>query len=167
MNELIIDLSETNPIDFFGVKNSNLAFLKKHFPKLKIVARGSTMKVYGDEEQLAEFDHRIELMLNHFGKYNMMDENIMDRLLTSNATEEVYRTGGNDILVHGNGGNQIRPKTPNQRKLVALCHKNDMVFAIGPAGTGKTYIGVALAVQGTQGQAGKTHNHHPTSGRGW
>ena len=147
MNELIIDLSETNPIDFFGVKNSNLVFLKKHFPKLKIVARGSTMKVYGDEEQLAEFDHRIELMLAHFGKYNIMDENIMDRLLTSSATEEVSRTGGNDILVHGNGGNQIRPKTPNQRKLVDLCHKNDMVFAIGPAGTGKTYIGVAMAVK--------------------
>lgn len=147
MNELIIDLSETNPREFFGVKNSNLAFLKKHFPKLKIVARGSTMKVYGDEEQLAEFDQRIEMLLTHFGKYNTMDENVMERLLTSNKSEEFFKTGKDDILVHGNGGAQIRPKTPNQRKLVDMCMKNDMVFAIGPAGTGKTYIGVALAVK--------------------
>lgn len=147
MNELIIDLSETNPREFFGVKNANLAFLKKHFPKLKIVARGSTMKVYGDEEQLAEFDQRIEMLLTHFGKYNTIDENVMERLLTSNKSEEFFKTGKDDILVHGNGGNQIRPKTPNQRKLVDMCMKNDMVFAIGPAGTGKTYIGVALAVK--------------------
>ena len=147
MNELIIDLSETNPREFFGVKNSNLAFLKQHFPKLKIVARGSTMKVYGDDEQLEEFDQRIQMMLAHFGKYNQMDENIMDRILTSSPSEDFFKKGGDDILVHGNGGMQIRPKTPNQRKLVELCQKNDMVFAIGPAGTGKTYIGVALAVK--------------------
>ncbi|OXS18841.1 phosphate starvation-inducible protein PhoH, partial [Pseudomonas fluorescens] len=66
MNELIIDLSETNPSDFFGVKNKNLSFLKRHFPKLKIVARGGTMKVYGDEEQLEEFDKRMEMLLTHF-----------------------------------------------------------------------------------------------------
>ncbi len=147
MNELIIDLSETNPSEFFGVKNSNLAFLKQHFPKLKIVARGSTMKVYGDEEQLEEFDKRIEMMLGHFGKYNQMDVNIMERLLTTDTNEDYASNDADDILVHGNHGLRIRPKTPNQRKLVKLCKENDMVFAIGPAGTGKTYIGVALAVK--------------------
>ncbi|GAK93600.1 phosphate starvation-inducible protein PhoH [Nonlabens ulvanivorans] len=81
MNELIIDLSESNPREFFGgVRNKNLAFLKKHFPKLKIVARGSTMKVFGDEEQLQEFDKRIQMMLEHYGTYNTMDENIMERV---------------------------------------------------------------------------------------
>ncbi len=147
MNELVIDLADTNPREFFGVKNKNLAFLKQHYPKLKIVARGSLMKVYGDEEQLAEFDKRLELLLKHFAKYNKMDENVMERLLTANETENYDTKGTNDVLVHGNNGMLIRPKTPNQRKLVSLCKQNDMVFAIGPAGTGKTYIGVALAVQ--------------------
>lgn len=147
MNELIIDLADANPREFFGVKNKNLSFLKQHYPKLKIVARGSVMKVYGDEEQLAEFDKRLEMLLNYFTKYNKMDENTMERLLTANETESYDNKGTGDVLVHGNNGALIRPKTPNQRKLVALCKKNDMVFAIGPAGTGKTYIGVALAVQ--------------------
>jgi|TARA_R110000751_G_scaffold301415_10_gene413954 phosphate starvation-inducible PhoH-like protein len=147
LNELIIDLSESNPIEFFGVKNKNLAFLKSHFPKLKIVARGSTMKIYGDEEQLGEFDKRIQMMLTHFGKYNKMDENVMERLLTSDKSHEDMGMGRDDILVHGNSGMLIRPKTPNQRKLVELTKKNDMVFAVGPAGTGKTFIGVALAVK--------------------
>jgi len=147
LNELIIDLADANPREFFGVKNKNLAFLKQHYPKLKIVARGSVMKVYGDEEQLQEFDSRIELLLKHFTKYNKMDENVMERLLTSNETEDFEAKGTGDVLVHGNNGALIRPKTPNQRKLVALCKQNDMVFAIGPAGTGKTYIGVAMAVK--------------------
>ncbi|SCY05586.1 phosphate starvation-inducible protein PhoH [Nonlabens sp. Hel1_33_55] len=147
MNELVIDLADANPREFFGVKNKNLAFLKQHYPKLKIVARGSTMKVYGDEEQLAEFDKRLEMLLKHFTKYNKIDENVIERLLTANDTENYESKGTGDVLVHGNNGALIRPKTPNQRKLVALCKQNDMVFAIGPAGTGKTYIGVALAVQ--------------------
>ncbi|GAL01402.1 phosphate starvation-inducible protein PhoH [Nonlabens ulvanivorans] len=148
MNELIIDLSESNPREFFGVRNKNLAFLKKHFPKLKIVARGSTMKVFGDEEQLQEFDKRIQMMLEHYGKYNTMDENIMERLLTSNSREDYDNAkGSGDTLVHGVSGKIIKAKTPNQRKLVELTKKNDMVFAIGPAGTGKTYMGVAMAVR--------------------
>lgn len=147
MNELIIDLSESNPREFFGVKNVNLAFLKSNYPKLKIVARGSTMKVYGDEEQLGEFDKRIQMLLTHFGKYNKMDENVMERLLTSESSHADMGKGNEDVLVHGNSGMLIRPKTPNQRKLVELARKNDMVFAVGPAGTGKTYIGVALAVK--------------------
>ncbi|PPK93962.1 phosphate starvation-inducible protein PhoH [Nonlabens xylanidelens] len=147
MNELIIDLSESNPGEFFGVKNKNLAFLKSHFPKLKIVARGSTMKVFGDEEQLEEFDKRIQMLLAHFAKYNKMDENVIERLLTTDSNDADLSKNHDDILVHGNSGMLIRPKTPNQRRLVALAKKNDMVFAVGPAGTGKTYIGVALAVR--------------------
>ena len=148
MNELIIDLSESNPREFFGVRNKNLAFLKQHFPKLKIVARGSTIKVYGDEEQLAEFDKRFQMMLEHYGKYNTMDENIMERVLTSESREDYDNAkGSGDTLVHGVSGKMIKAKTPNQRKLVEMCKKNDMVFAIGPAGTGKTYMGVAMAVK--------------------
>lgn len=147
MNELIIDLADASPREFFGVKNKNLTFLKEHFPKLKIVARGSQMKVYGDEEQLQEFDKRLEMLLKHFAKYNKLDENTLERLLTTNQSDGFESKGNSDVLVHGNNGALIRPKSPNQRKLVEMCKKNDMVFAIGPAGTGKTYIGVALAVQ--------------------
>ncbi|WP_025743141.1 PhoH family protein [Aquimarina pacifica] len=148
MNELIIELTEINPREFFGLQNSNIQLLKKYFPKLKIVARGSKMKVYGDEDMLEEFDVRLNMLLEHFSKYNKLDENIIERILTSESKAD-YETSANsgETLVHGVGGKLIKAQTANQRKLVEACNKNDMVFAIGPAGTGKTYTGVALAVK--------------------
>ncbi|WP_103070524.1 PhoH family protein [Aquimarina sediminis] len=148
MNELIIELTEINPREFFGLQNSNIQLLKKYFPKLKIVARGSKMKVYGDEDMLEEFDIRLNMLLEHFSKYNKLDENVIERVLTSDSKED-YETSANsgETLVHGVGGKLIKAQTANQRKLVESCNKNDMVFAIGPAGTGKTYTGVALAVR--------------------
>ncbi|MBG6130556.1 phosphate starvation-inducible PhoH-like protein [Aquimarina sp. EL_43] len=148
MNELIIELTEINPREFFGLQNSNIQLLKKYFPKLKIVARGSKMKVYGDEDMLEEFDMRLNMLLEHFSKYNKLDENVIERVLTSESKAD-YETSANsgETLVHGVGGKLIKAQTANQRKLVESCNKNDMVFAIGPAGTGKTYTGVALAVR--------------------
>ncbi|MGY3795664.1 PhoH family protein [uncultured Aquimarina sp.] len=148
MNELIIELTEINPREFFGLQNSNIQLLKKYFPKLKIVARGSKLKVYGDEDMLEEFDMRLNMLLEHFGKYNKLDENVIERVLTSDSKAD-YETsvGSGETLVHGVGGRLIKAQTANQRKLVELTNKNDMVFAIGPAGTGKTYTGVALAVK--------------------
>lgn len=148
MNELIIELTEINPREFFGLQNSNIQLLKKYFPKLKIVARGSKLKVYGDEDMLEEFDMRLNMLLEHFGKYNKLDENVIERVLTSDSKAD-YETsaGSGETLVHGVGGKLIKAQTANQRKLVELTNKNDMVFAIGPAGTGKTYTGVALAVK--------------------
>ncbi|GAA4272115.1 PhoH family protein [Aquimarina gracilis] len=148
MNELIIELTEINPREFFGLQNSNIQLLKKYFPKLKIVARGSKMKVYGDEDMLEEFDTRLNMLLEHFGKYNKLDENIIERVLTSESKAD-YETSANsgETLLHGVGGKIIKAQTANQRKLVESSNKNDMVFAIGPAGTGKTYTGVALAVK--------------------
>ncbi len=148
MNELIIELTEINPREFFGLQNSNIQLLKKYFPKLKIVARGSKMKVYGDEDMLEEFDMRLNMLLEHFGKYNKLDENAIERVLTSESKAD-YETSPNsgETLVHGVGGKLIKAQTANQRKLVETCKKNDMVFAIGPAGTGKTYTGVALAIK--------------------
>jgi phosphate starvation-inducible PhoH-like protein len=147
LNELIIDLSETNPSDFFGVKNVNLTYLKERFPKLKIVARGSQMKVYGDQEQLSEFDVRIHVLLEHFAKYNKVSIHDMDRVLDNSSTPQTSSARAGETLVHGLGGKIIKAQTPNQLKLVDLSFNNDMVFAIGPAGTGKTYMGVALAVR--------------------
>ncbi len=148
MNEIIITLEEISPNDFFGAQNTNIELLKKYFPKLKIVARGNEIKAYGDEELLEEFDRRVSMLLKHFMKYNKLDENAIERVLTSQSSDD-YKTSvkSGEVIVHGVGGKLIKAQTANQRKMVELMHKNDMVFAIGPAGTGKTYTGVALAVQ--------------------
>lgn len=148
MNELIVELTEISPKEFFGLQNANIDLLKKYFPKLKIVARGSKIKAYGDEEVLEEFDTRLNMLLEHFMKYNKLDENAIERVLQSDSKAD-YETSDSSgaVLVHGVSGRLIKAQTANQRKLVELMHKNDMVFAIGPAGTGKTYTGVALAVK--------------------
>lgn len=148
MNELIIELEEITPKEFFGAQNVNIELLKKHFPKLKIVARGNKIKAYGDEDLLEEFDRRLTMLMNHFGKYNKIDENAIERVLTSQSSDD-YTTSdvSGETIVHGVGGRVIKAQTLNQRKLVESMRKNDMVFAIGPAGTGKTYTGVALAVR--------------------
>lgn len=148
MNELILELTDINPKEFFGHHNANVELIKSYFPKLKIVARGNKIKVYGHEERLEEFNKRFSMILEHFGKYNKIDENSIERILTSESSAD-YNTpeSASEVLVHGVSGRNIKAQTANQRKLVELMNKNDMVFAIGPAGTGKTYTGVALAVR--------------------
>jgi phosphate starvation-inducible PhoH-like protein len=148
LNEIILELTDISPREFFGQGNENINVLKKYFPKLKIVARGSKIKVYGDEELLEEFEKRFDMLTKYFIKYNKLDENTIERLLTSDGKEETKASEkSGETLVHGVSGRLIKAKTPNQRKLVEASKKNDMVFAIGPAGTGKTYTGVALAVK--------------------
>jgi len=148
LNELIIELTEISPRQFFGNQNVNINLLKELFPKLKIVARGNKIKAYGDDEVLEEFDKRIIMLLEHVAKYDKLDENVIERVVLSRSKDD-YETpqSSNDILVHGVNGRKIKPQTANQRKLVQLMKSNDMVFAVGPAGTGKTYTGVALAVK--------------------
>ncbi len=148
MNELIIELTEISPRQFFGNQNVNINLLKELFPKLKIVARGNKIKAYGDEEVLEEFDKRLAMLLDHVAKYDTLDENVIERVVLSRKKDD-YETSENssNVLVHGVNGRKIKPQTANQRKLVQLMSSNDMVFAVGPAGTGKTYTGVALAVK--------------------
>jgi len=148
LNELIIELTEISPREFFGQQNANIDLLKKYFPKLKIVARGSKIKAYGDEDVLEEFDSRLNMLFEEYLKYNKMDENTIERVLMSDSKTD-YETPvkAGEVLVHGVNGRLIKAQTANQRKLVETMSKNDMVFAIGPAGTGKTYTGVALAVK--------------------
>ena len=148
MNELILELEEITPKEFFGAQNVNIELLKKYFPKLKIVARGNKIKAYGDEDLLEEFDRRMNMLMVHFGKYNKLDENSIERILTSQSNDDDATSDiSGETIVHGVGGRLIKAQTLNQRKLVDSMRKNDMVFAIGPAGTGKTYTGVALAVR--------------------
>ncbi len=156
MNELILELQEISPKEFFGAQNANIVLLKKYFPKLKIVARGNKIKAYGDEDLLEEFDRRMSMLIKHFAKYNKLDENVIERVLTSQSSDD-YATSAKsgEVIVHGVGGKLIKAQSANQRKMVESMRENDMVFAIGPAGTGKTYVGVALAVQALKSKAVK------------
>lgn len=150
MNERIIELTEINPKDFFGTHNSTIEQLKTYFPKIKIVARGSKLKIYGEPDILTEFEKRLNMLIKYFNRYNKLDENSIERILTSTGKEEEERSSrgsGKDVLVHGVSGKLIKAQTENQRKMVQLMQKNDMLFAVGPAGTGKTYTAVALAVK--------------------
>lgn len=147
MNERIIELTEINPNDMFGTQNANVEILKKYFPKLKIVARGNKLKAYGESEILDEFEKRLGMLITYFNRYNKLDENSIERILTSNGNEHKSSKLADGVLVHGVGGKLIKAQTANQRKMVEFMEKNDMLFAIGPAGTGKTYTAVALAVK--------------------
>ena len=149
MNERVIVLEQINPTDFFGAQNSTIQQLKKYFPKIKIVARGSQLKIYGAAALLDEFEIRLKRLIKYYNRYNKLDENSIERILTSTGNEEKTTASKNikDVLVHGVNGKLIKPQTLNQRKMVTLMGKNDMLFAVGPAGTGKTYTAVALAVK--------------------
>jgi phosphate starvation-inducible PhoH-like protein len=149
LNERVIVLEEINPTDFFGAQNSTIEQLKKYFPKIKIVARGSQLKIYGAAALLDEFEIRLKRLIKYYNRYNKLDENSIERILTSTGNEEKTTASKNikDVLVHGVNGKLIKPQTLNQRKMVTLMGKNDMLFAVGPAGTGKTYTAVALAVK--------------------
>ena len=148
MNEIKIELSEVNPREFFGQQNVHIDQIKSYFPKLKIVARGSTLKAYGEETLLDEFDKRIEMLQAHFGKYNVLDKETIDRVIQASSAEEYDPALETEsFILHGVGGKAVKARTINQLKLVELVNENDMVFAIGPAGTGKTYTSVALAVR--------------------
>ncbi len=147
MNERIIDLSDINPIDLFGTQNVNIALLQKYFPKLKIVARGSILKVFGEPEIVNEFEKRVSMLIKYLVKYNRLDENSIERIILSDGRENRNSVSSGDVLVHGVNGKMIKAQTENQRKMVDSIDTNDMLFAVGPAGTGKTYTAVALAVR--------------------
>ena len=148
MNEIEIELSEVNPQDFFGEQNKTIAQLRTYFPKLKIIARGNKIKALGEEEILEEFEKRVDMLVAHFGKFNSLDMTTIELILSSDGSKDYEVTNKKDaFILHGIGGRIINAKTLNQQKLVMLSKKNDMLFAIGPAGTGKTYTSVALAVK--------------------
>ena len=149
MNEISIQLAEVNPTVFYGgSKSKNIAILKRYFPKLKIVARGDIVTAYGEEEVLEEFEKQMDRLMMHYGKYNSLDESTVEKILTS-SSEDTFGLDEADIktILHGVGGKIIKARTINQARLVESITTNDLVFAVGPAGTGKTYTGVAMAVK--------------------
>ncbi|MCH2655693.1 MAG: PhoH family protein [Flavobacteriales bacterium] len=149
MNEISIQLTEVNPTIFYGgSKSKNITILKRYFPKIKIVARGETITAYGEEEILEEFEKQMDRLIMHYGKYNSLDEDTVENILTS-SIEDNFGLDNADMqkILHGVGGKVIKARTVNQSRLVESIQTNDLVFAVGPAGTGKTYTGVAMAVK--------------------
>ncbi len=150
MTETIINLDSVNPIEFFGVNNGKLDVLKKRFPLLKILSRGTQLKLSGAPEQIDIAKEKVSLVLQYLERNGHLSESYFEQILggdDAEVTDHFIDKNPNDILVFGPNGKTVRARTPNQKKMVAAADKNDIVFAIGPAGTGKTYTAVALAVR--------------------
>ena len=144
MSEKVLEINSINPLDLYGANNKKLTFIKQFFPKLKIVARGNQLKLIGEEALIHHFEVKFDLMLQHFNKYQRLTPSNIERIIMDDA---LVLEGDDNVLLHGTQGRMIKARTANQRKIVSAIEKNDMLFAIGPAGTGKTYTAVALAVR--------------------
>jgi phosphate starvation-inducible PhoH-like protein len=143
-----IYLEGIDPLEFFGINNAKLNLIKTLFPKIKITARGNTLYVQGEEKEIKLFEKKFALLLDHYFQFNILsDEIILQIMATGISSIEEETAGEKDIIVFGNSGKPVRARTPNQRKLTEESLKNDLVLAIGPAGTGKTYTAIALAVR--------------------
>ncbi len=150
MTETIINLDSINPIEFFGVNNGKLDLLKKRFPLLKILSRGTQIKLSGAQEQVTQAKEKIEMLVQYLERNGNVSHNYFEQILGGDDAEVVdnfVEKNPHDVLVFGPNGKSVRARTLNQKKMVSLAEKNDVIFAIGPAGTGKTYTAVALAVR--------------------
>lgn len=143
MTEKIITLTGIDPVEFYGANNSTLDVITRNFPKLKIIARGDTLKALGDDAEIERFDEKIKQILEHLHQYNRIDN--VDLFFNDNSAPVQYDL--HEIIIHGSTGKPIKAKTPNQFKLIDEYKKNDLIIVVGPAGTGKTYMSIALAVR--------------------
>ena len=156
MKEVNLSIELENIVDFFGVNDANLEVIRRSFPTLKVVGRGHEIKIIGEPELVAEAEAKILKLMSYYRENGMLTPTEVDFILGNKKSSNVDANGkssspgaadGRDVLVFGPSGLLVRARTPNQRKLVESSEKNDIVFAIGPAGTGKTYTAVALAVR--------------------
>lgn len=158
MTEQIINLETINPIEFFGVNNNKFDILKKKFPLLKILSRGSLIKLSGKPEEVDIARDKINLIVQYLERNGHLSENYFSKILGDDdgvIDEKIMEEPNNDILVFGQNGKIIKAKTRNQKLLVSASDKNDIIFAVGPAGTGKTYTAVALAVRALKNKSVK------------
>ncbi len=152
MIEKHIVLEDIDPVMFYGIGNSHLQMVKSLYPKLRIVARDNVLRVLGDEEEMAKAEEDIERMRRHLLKYNTLtEEDILDIVKGKQTKADAVK----DVLVYSIGGKPIKSRSENQQKLIDAYEKNDMVFAVGPAGTGKTYLSIALAVRALKDKTAK------------
>jgi phosphate starvation-inducible PhoH-like protein len=153
LNELKISIENINPAVLWGPNNDHFEIIKKQYPKLKIVARGSEVKVLGDERELVIFEEKFNYLIQHIEKYENLNITDLERVLGSkhdasaptDASADKFNSG--EVIVFGPNGIMVKARTANQRRMVDSINQNDILFAIGPAGTGKTYTAVALAVR--------------------
>jgi phosphate starvation-inducible PhoH-like protein len=158
LTEAIINLESINPIEFFGVNNGKLDLLKKRFPLLKILSRGTQIKLSGSAEQIDSAKEKIETLVQYLQKNGNVSQNYFEQILGGDDVETVdhfVEKNPQDVLVFGPNGKSVRARTQNQKKMVSAADKNDIIFAIGPAGTGKTYTAVALAVRALKNKSVK------------
>ena len=144
MIEKHIILENIDPAEFYGASNCHLQMIKSLYPKLRIVARDNVVRVLGDEEEMCRFEEHIDTIQKHILKYNTIDE---EDILNIIKGQETKNDGVKDVLVYSIAGRPIKARSANQQKLIDEFEKNDMVFAVGPAGSGKTYLSIALAVK--------------------
>lgn len=149
LSEKIIIVDSLDHLTFWGVKDENLKTIKKFFPKLQIVSRGSELKVIGAEVEIEYFQEKFLVLLNYFEKYSKIDEEAINQICGNGNTDyaKLKNPETSEVIVYGNDGLVVKPRTHTQLKLVETLEQNDLCFAIGPAGTGKTYVAVAMAVK--------------------
>ena len=145
MNEIIIDLEKIDLVVLFGSNNRKLYKIREYFPDLKLVARGNKLKVIGNKDKILFFENKFQSFIDHIYQYNRLTINQIERLIMED--EKKVLENKDDVILHGTDGKLIKARTVNQRKIVSNIKKNDLLFAIGPAGTGKTYTAVALSVK--------------------
>ncbi|MEO8760947.1 MAG: PhoH family protein [Bacteroidia bacterium] len=149
MSEKTVNIDAFEPVELYGVNDVKLNAIKKYFPKLRIVARGFDIKLNGDDAEILRFEKKLKLLSDHYHKAGTLTEASIDRLLGQNGDNIIEKSAdtGSDIILFGVTGNAIKARTENQKLMVKSILKNDMMFAVGPAGSGKTYTAVALAVR--------------------
>lgn len=148
MSEKLIYLEEIEPVQLYGINNSKLRMIQDCFPKLKIVARGNEIKAFGEASEIQKFNEKLDLIISYYKQFNSLNNEELSTLLREGDKKQKTKKGGEeDVLLYGNYGKAIKPKTENQRILIRLADENDLLFIKGPAGTGKTFIAIAMAVK--------------------
>lgn len=149
MSEVVIAIDTLNPVEFFGVNDTNLDVIRKKFPELKLISRGSEIKVIGDDKNIHRFSEKIARLIEHYQKVGSLTPDNVEHFFSDKKKpdQDAVVPSTQDVLVFGPNGLTVRARTTNQKRMVSSCETNDVIFAIGPAGTGKTYTAVALAVR--------------------
>ena len=144
MNERIIIIDNVDPVIFYGVNNCNIQLIRNLFPKLRMAARGNVIKVIGDEQETSVFEEKVKKLEDYCSRYNKLTEDVILDVIKGEPPKELKM---DEAIIYGVNGRPISGRTPNQQLLVKTYQQNDLTFALGPAGTGKTYIAIALAVR--------------------
>ncbi len=144
MIERIVIIDNADPVSFYGVNNSNMQLIRNLFPKLRVAARGSVIKVIGDDHETADFEKKVKELEAYCARYNKLTEEVILDVVKGEKPREMK---SDDVIIYGINGKPISARTPNQQKMVECITRNDLTFALGPAGTGKTYVAIALAVR--------------------